>query len=65
MDFNILGMIDVQGISDFSKEMPLLSTFQIYSNFISVIEKNASVKKYEEQVSKHLLGDAVYFYFLC
>lgn len=63
MDFNVLGMIDLQGVSACAKEKTLLSTWSVYSDFISVIENNAYLKSYKKQASLHLLGDAIYFYF--
>ncbi|NTU49712.1 MAG: hypothetical protein HGA87_02245 [Desulfobulbaceae bacterium] len=63
MDFNVLGMIDLQGVSAYSKEKTLLSTWSVYSDFINVIEDNDYLKCCKKNVSLHLLGDAVYFYF--
>ena len=64
LEFNVLGMLDIQGISNFSENSTLASTWNIYSEFISVIENNDYVKKYEKEgLEKFLLGDALYFYF--
>ncbi|MCD4781158.1 MAG: hypothetical protein K8S27_11525 [Candidatus Omnitrophica bacterium] len=64
LDFNVLGMLDIQGISNFSKKSTILSTFEIYSEFISLIEENVYFQKYEDSgLKRFLIGDALFFYF--
>lgn len=64
LDFNILGMLDIQGISQFSEDITILPIFAVYNEFISVIEENDYYKHYEKRgLKKFLLGDALFFYF--